>query len=470
MSEDILIVDDEADIRNLIQGILEDEGYTIRQASNSAQAYEALEKSAPMLIVLDIWLQGSDHDGLEILDSVKNSHPDIPVIMISGHGTIETAVSSIKKGAYDFIEKPFKSDRLILMVQRALETAQLRRENAMLRGRSEERASELVGNSPQMQDLREILERVAQTNSRVLITGEAGAGKDIAARFIHARSTRADKPFMVLNCAVLMPERLEVELFGSETEGSVGVLEQADGGTLFLDEVSDMPLETQGKIVRVIQEQRFQKVGGKDKIEVDVRILASSNRNLEKAIEESKFREDLFYRLNVVPVNIPPLREHKKDVEALIEYFSTKLSRQSGLVKHAFSPAAFKMLQAYAWPGNVRQLRNVVEWVLIMKANSDSEGVDVSDLPPEITGASSASGASDIGYNADIMELSLKDAREIFEREYLKSQVERFDGNVSRTAEFVGMERSALHRKLKSLEILGAPKEAEPPDQKRAQG
>lgn len=452
---DILIVDDEADIRKLIRGILEDEGYVTRSAPGAKQAYEEIAKDRPDLIVLDIWLQGSEHDGLQILEKVKADCPEIPILMISGHGTIETAVAAIKQGAYDFIEKPFKSDRLLLMIRRALETADLRRENAVLKSRSE-KSWALVGSSPATEELRQVIERVAPTNSRILITGEAGAGKEVAARAIHIRSSRAGKPFLVLNCATLSPERLESELFGAGV--MQGVLEEADGGTLLLDEVADMPLETQGKIVRVLQEQSFNRVGGAQKIEVDVRIIAATNRDLESAIADNKFRQDLYYRLNVVPVRVPALRERREDVAELVTFFAGEISKQSGIAPRAFGDSALAAMRAYNWPGNIRQLRNTIEWVLIMRGGDTQKEIDRDNLPPEITGNFGEGGSNN---NDELMGLPLREARELFERDYLQAQVERFGGNISKTAEFIGMERSALHRKLKALQILGGEDEAE---------
>lgn len=460
MSAEILIVDDEADIRKLVQGILQDEGYQARLAANAAEAYKHIEAKVPSLVVLDIWLQGSEHDGMQILEKIKQQYPHMPVVMISGHGTIETAVAAIKKGAYDFIEKPFKSDRLLLMIQRALEAAGLRRENEALRKRTEGPVS-LVGESPVAQNLLQLIERAAPTNSRILLTGDAGTGKDVAARVVHRLSKRADKPFMVLSCATLHPERLEAELFGTAGE-KVGVLEQAHEGTLLLDEVADMPLETQGKIVRVLQEQRFQKVGDDKFIEVDVRILASSNRNLEESIGNGDFRQDLYYRLNVVPIHIPPLKDRRQDIPALVNYFVDALNKNSGLPARNFSTEALAVMQGYDWPGNVRQLRNVVEWVLIMNGATAEQDVHAEHLPPEITGKGIFPGSASGGGEShrSLMDLSLRDAREAFEREYLQSQVSRFGGNISKTAQFVGMERSALHRKLKSLEILAGEKDS----------
>jgi two-component system nitrogen regulation response regulator NtrX len=458
---DLLVVDDESDIRMLIKGILEDEGYSIRQAANSRQVYDLFAEYPPQLVILDIWLQNSDHDGLEILKTIKASHPQIPVIMISGHGTIETAISAIRMGAYDFIEKPFKSDRLLLMIRRALEAADLKRENETLRQKAEGPA-ELIGDSPVMTAVQSALSRVAQTNSRVLLTGEPGTGKDIAARAIHRLSKRANKPFVVLNCAVLRPDRLETELFGSVDgvmgeAARAGVLEQASGGTLFLDEVADMPLETQGKIVRVLQDQKFQRVGGQEVMETDVRVIASTNRDLLALTEQGHFRQDLYYRLNVVPIEMPPLRGHLADIPALVRYFARLISRQSGMPERDFLDSAIAAMQAYDWPGNVRQLRNAVEWMIIMGSGASGEPVSESHLPPAIAGAQIVPAAASL----DMISLPLREARESFEREYLLSQIKRFDGNISKTAQFVGMERSALHRKLKQLGISIASKQNE---------
>ncbi|MGQ0527488.1 MAG: nitrogen assimilation response regulator NtrX [Alphaproteobacteria bacterium] len=462
MSENILIVDDESDIRTLIQAILEDEGYKTRGAANAKQAYEEIAGAMPDLVILDIWLQGSEHDGLQILDNIKAETPNLPVLMISGHGTIETAVSSIRQGAYDFIEKPFKADRLLLMIRRALENAELRRENESLRKKTEGNTT-LVGESPAMQSLIQILNRVAPTNSRVLITGEPGTGKDIAARYIHSASGRAGKPFLAVNCASLNAETLEMELFGSAAKGkqpaTSGLLERAHGGTLLLDEVADMPPETQAKIMRVLQEQKFRKLNGGEEIEVDVRILSSTNRDLEKEIAAGSFRQDLFFRLNVVPVEMPPLKKRAQDIEALAAHFVEMMASQAGLPRGEFMPDAIKTMQAYPWSGNIRQLRNTVEWVLIMHGPKTSR-FNKSHLPPAISVEAGQGGKN--GPSVDLLSLPLREAREAFERKYLAAQVERFEGSISKTAQFVGMERSALHRKLKSLNIGEdeAPKEA----------
>lgn len=459
MAKEILIIDDEADIRTLIQGILEDEGYTTRQAGNATQAFEKITERKPSLIVLDVWLQNSEFDGLAILEKVKAENPHLPVVMISGHGTIETAVAAIRQGAYDFIEKPFKTDRLLLMIERALETSRLRQENETLRQKSEP-ASTLIGKSHAVQNLLGTLNKVAPANSRVLITGDSGAGKEVAARFIHKNSARANGPFVVLNCAILNPDRIEIELFGSEEKGQIhqGVLERADQGTLLLDEVADMPLETQGKIVRALQDQTFMRIGGNEQVKVDVRILASTSKNLLDSINDGSFREDLYYRLNVVPVHVPSLRERMDDIPELIEYFMEQNVKHIGLQKRTVSPGAMMALQAYNWPGNIRQLKNLIEWLMIMGGNAP-ENIQTEDLPPEISQTVPATLKTEWG--ADLISLPLREAREVFEREYLLSQVNRFGGNISKTAQFVGMERSALHRKLKSLNITTSEREAD---------
>ena len=457
MANDILIVDDEADIRALIAGILEDEGYDTRQAANSEEALAKINDRVPSLLILDIWLQNSALDGLQILDRVKDGHTSLPVIMISGHGNIKTAVDAIKRGAYDFIEKPFKADRLLLLVRRAVEAARLERENRELL-RKVGQTNELIGVSPGLTQVRSAIDKVAPTNSRVLITGPAGAGKEVVAGMIHARSGRVRGPMVVLNCATLNPERLESELFGTENpsggpeaSNAVGVFERAHKGTLFLDEVADMPLETQGKIVRVLQEQRFRRVGGKTEVEVDVRVIASTNRDLQQEIAAGRFREDLFYRLNVVPVRVPALRDRREDIPRLTKYFLRQSAEASGMPLREISDDALAALQAYDWPGNVRQLRNVIDWLLIMAPGTSREPVRAEMLPPEIVSAAPTTLQLDRG--VEIMGMPLRDARETFEREYLLAQVNRFGGNISRTASFVGMERSALPRKLKSLGV-----------------
>jgi two-component system nitrogen regulation response regulator NtrX len=457
MPHDILIVDDEADIRMLIAGVLKDEGYATREAADSDQTLAAIHARQPTLLILDIWLQGSPLDGIELLKQIRVEMPALPIVMISGHGTIETAVGAIKLGAYDFIEKPFKTDRLLLIVERAIEAALLKRENEELKLRAGGEL-DLVGISPAANQLRQQIERVAPTGSRVLITGPPGSGKEVVGRLLHQRSRRAKGPFIAINCATMLPERLEIELFGTEMriDGSprkIGTFERAHGGTLLLDEVADMPLETQGKIVRVLQEQTFDRVGGSSRVEVDVRVVACSSRDLGAEIAAGRFREDLFYRLSVVPVRVPPLRDRREDIPLLARHFMARASAAARLPPREFGEDAMAALQAYTWPGNVRQLRNVVDWLLIMAPGEPRETIRADMLPGEITAIAPTVVKWDKG--SEIMTLPLRDAREVFEREYLLAQVTRFGGNISRTAAFVGMERSALHRKLKSLGVFG---------------
>src|SRR5712672_3378731 len=388
MAHDILIVDDEADIRMLIGGVLKDEGYATREAGDSTEALAAIHGRQPTLVILDIWLQGSELDGIAILRQLRAEMPSVPVVMISGHGTIETAVEAIKIGAYDFIEKPFKADRLLLLIARAIEAAQLRRENAELKLRAGGEL-DLVGASPAINQLRTQIERVAPTGSRVLISGAPGAGKEIVGRLLHARSRRSQGPFVPINCATMRPDRLEIELFGCEAGNNgeprkVGTFERAHGGTLFLDEVADMPLETQGKIVRALQEQTFERVGGSRRVEVDVRVVASSNRELSVEIAAGRFREDLFYRLNVVPIRVPALRERREDIPLLARHFVQRGAEAARISPRDFGEDALAALQSYTWPGNVRQLRNVIDWLLIMAPGDAREPIRADMLPAEI--------------------------------------------------------------------------------------
>lgn len=457
MAHDILIVDDEDDIRLLIAGVLKDEGYEAREARDDVSALAEISARRPSLIILDIWLEGSNRDGLEILDLLQRDHETVPVLMISGHGSIETAVQAIKLGAYDFIEKPFKADRLLLMVERAIESARLKREIRELRTRAGGEV-DLVGVSSAATQLRQSVEKVAPTGSRVLVTGPAGSGKEVVARLLHDRSRRADAPFVVVNCATMSPDRMELELFGMEAtaggDTKVGLFEQAHGGTLFLDEVADMPLETQGKIVRVLQDQTFERVGGHHRVRVDVRVVASTTRNLRQGIQDGAFREDLFYRLNVVPLDVPALAQRREDIPVLTQYFMDRSSEMSGLPPREIGPDAAAAMQAYDWPGNVRQLRNIVDWLLIMAPGDATEAVRSDMLPPEINAIAPA--ILHLENSVEMLSMPLREAREEFERQYLEAQVTRFGGNISRTATFVGMERSALHRKLKSLGVHGS--------------
>ncbi|ARY43660.1 sigma-54-dependent transcriptional regulator [Brucella melitensis] len=453
MAADILVVDDEVDIRDLVAGILSDEGHETRTAFDADSALAAINDRAPRLVFLDIWLQGSRLDGLALLDEIKKQHPELPVVMISGHGNIETAVSAIRRGAYDFIEKPFKADRLILVAERALETSKLKREVSDLRKRTGDQL-ELVGTSLAMNQLRQTIERVAPTNSRIMITGPSGAGKELVARAIHAQSSRANGPFVTVNAATITPERMEIELFGTEMDGGerkVGALEEAHGGILYLDEVADMPRETQNKILRVLVDQQFERVGGTKRVKVDVRIISSTAQNLEGMIAEGTFREDLFHRLSVVPVQVPALAARREDIPSLVEFFMKQIAEQAGIKPRKIGPDAMAVLQAHSWPGNLRQLRNNVERLMILTRGDDPDELVTADLLPAEIGDTLPRAPTESDQH--IMALPLREAREHFEKEYLIAQINRFGGNISRTAEFVGMERSALHRKLKSLGV-----------------
>ncbi|WP_347091341.1 sigma-54-dependent transcriptional regulator [Sphingomonas parapaucimobilis] len=452
MALDILVVDDELDIRELVAGVLEDEGYDARVAADSDSALEAVAVRRPSLVLLDVWLQGSKLDGLELLDEIKRRDPSIPVLVISGHGNLDTAVAAIRKGAADFIEKPFEAERLLLMVARATETERLRRENASLRA-SAGRETDLTGSSSAINGIRATLKRVAATGSRVLIMGSAGVGKEVAARLLHGWSNRAEAPFVVVSAARMTPERVEEELFGVEEGGDLvrtGLLEQAHGGTLFLDEIADMPIATQARILRVLTDQSFTRVGGTRVVKVDVRVVSATARDLTQEIAEGRFREDLYYRLNVVPVTIPSLAERREDIPPLVEHFMAHYATERRVRTPEIAPDAMVAMQSYDWPGNVRQLRNVVERTIILAPGDRVGRIDLDLLPAEVLGEGANMGG---GGATAIMGAPLREARESWEREYLRVQIRRFSGNISRTASFIGMERSALHRKLKLLGI-----------------
>ena len=453
MALEVLVVDDEADIRELVSGVLEDEGYAVRTAGDSNAALDAVEERRPSMVLLDVWLQGSRLDGLQLLQEIKRRDSTIPVLMISGHGNLDTAVAAVREGAIDFIEKPFEASRLIYLVDRATETERLRRENADLKLQVGQE-DQLHGSSIPINTVRATLKRVAPTGSRVLISGPPGVGKEIAARMIHQWSPRARAPFIVLSAAMMSPERVEEELFGSELDGSTrpGLLEHAHGGTLFLDEIADMPLTTQAKILRVLTDQSYHRIGGQRPVKVDVRVLSATSRNLQDEINAGRFREDLYYRLNVVPVRLPALRERREDIPELVSHFLARFSAEKRVNPPTISEEAMAALQAHDWPGNVRQLRNIIERTLILAPGERAGRIDVDLLPPEILDNQNAMGGG--GGNAmAIMGSPLREARESFEREYLRIQIRRFSGNISRTASFIGMERSALHRKLKALGI-----------------
>ncbi|WP_432450159.1 sigma-54-dependent transcriptional regulator [Aliiroseovarius marinus] len=450
---DILIVDDERDIRELISDILEDEGFTTRLAGTSDEAVAEVKAELPSLMILDIWLKDSDMDGIDILKMVKREHPEVPVVIISGHGNIEIAVAATKQGAYDFIEKPFNIDQLMVVIRRAMETSRLRRENTELKRRDGSPA-EMIGSSAAFKALKSQLEKVTKSNGRVLLTGPAGVGKEMAARYVHMHSDRGAAPFVVVNSASIEAERMEEVLFGREcAERGVepGLLEEANGGVLYFDEVADMPLGTQSKILRVLVDQRFQRVGGGDKVSVDLRVISSTNRDLQAEIDAGNFREELYHRLNVVPISVPPLSERREDIPVLAEYFLELFNKNNGLPLRELAEEAGAMLQTLNWPGNVRQLKNMMERVLIL---GDGSGpIQASELPGQ-DAPGEVEGDQQVVVSGALAMMPLREAREAFEREYLLAQINRFGGNISRTANFVGMERSALHRKLKSLGVV----------------
>lgn len=452
---DILIVDDERDIRELVSDILEDEGYATRLAGNSDDCMMAINAEPPGLLILDIWLKDSRMDGIDILKAVKRDNPDVPVVIISGHGNIEIAVAAIRQGAYDFIEKPFNIDQLMVVIRRAMEASRLRRENNSLK-RREVTSAEMIGNSTAFRALVGQLDKVTKSNGRVMLTGPAGSGKEIAARYIHAHSRRANGPFVTVNCAGVEPERMEAVLFGRETsERGVepGLLEQAHGGVIYFDEVADMPIGTQSKILRVLVDEQFQRVGGSDKVRVDLRVISSTIRDLNGEIKAGQFREELFHRLNVVPIPVPSLAERREDIPVLAEHFIVSCNAGQGLPLRALSAEAVALMQTMVWPGNVRQLKNLVERVLILGEGNGP--IEARELPND---AEKQTEDGRVVLSGALATLPLREARESFEREYLLTQINRFGGNISRTASFVGMERSALHRKLKSLGVVTSTK------------
>jgi two-component system nitrogen regulation response regulator NtrX len=452
---DILIVDDERDIRELISDILEDEGFATRLAGNSDDAMAAVNTEPPALMILDIWLKDSKMDGIDILKTVKRDNPDVPVVIISGHGNVEIAVAAIKQGAYDFIEKPFNIDQLMVVIRRAMETSRLRRENLNLK-RKDSSNTEMIGNSGAFRTLVSQLDKVTKSNGRVMLTGPAGAGKEVAARYIHTNSNRASAPFITVNCAGVAPDRMEEVLFGRETpERGVepGLLEQGHGGVVYFDEVADMPLGTQSKILRVLVDQQFTRVGGNDKVRVDLRVISSTNKDLLEEIQADTFREELYHRLNVVPIAVPSLAERREDIPLLASHFIEEFNNTQGLAQREISDDAQALMQTMIWPGNVRQLKNMVERVLIL--GEGTAPIEARELPGE---EDHSEEEGRVVLSGSMASLPLREAREAFEREYLLTQINRFGGNISRTANFVGMERSALHRKLKSLGVVTSAK------------
>jgi two-component system nitrogen regulation response regulator NtrX len=448
---DILIVDDERDIRELVSDILEDEGYSTRKAGNSDDCMAAVQEELPALLILDIWLKDSQMDGIDILKTVKRDYPEVPVVIISGHGNIEIAVAAIKQGAYDFIEKPFNIDQLMVVIRRAMETSRLRRENTELK-RKDVNADEMVGQSAAFRALIGQLEKVTKSNGRVMLSGPAGCGKEVAARYIHAHSNRASKPFVTVNCANVEPDRMEEVLFGRESQErgiEPGLLEQADGGVIYFDEVADMPLGTQSKILRVLVDQQFLRVGGGAKVKVDLRVISSTNKNLEAEIQADRFRQELYHRLNVVPIAVPSLADRREDIPVLAEHFIEMFNDSQGLPIRPLTDEATTLMQTMSWPGNVRQLRNLIERVLILGEGTGP--IEARELPNE---EEPQTDDGRVVLSGALATLPLREAREAFEREYLLTQINRFGGNISRTASFVGMERSALHRKLKSLGVV----------------
>jgi len=458
MARDILIIDDEDDIRDLIAGILEDEGYEARQAHGADSALNEIAKRRPSLVFLDIWMQGSRLDGLQLLDVFQSQHPDMPVVMISGHGNIETAVSAIRRGAYDYIEKPFKIDRLLLITQRAMEATRLKSEVEELRGRASSQSIDMAGASTAMQAARGVIERSAPTNSRIFISGPSGSGKGLAARLVHQKSNRAEAPFVEINCSLYSPEEVQVVLFGRETREKtgtlrteVGALERAHGGTLYLSEVAALPAAAQASLLRTLVENKFNRVGGTVAVPIDVRIISASSQNVAQLIEAGQFRSDLFHRLSIVPLQLTPLRERREDVPPLVTLFVEQIARMHSLRALTVGDDAMAVLQTQDWPGNARQLRNSIERLLILiKDNPPESGVISAQMLPSDIGEVLPT-VGDTDQSAHLMSLPLREAREVFERQYLLAQIERFGGNISKTAEFVGMERSALHRKIKSL-------------------
>ena len=449
----ILVVDDEKDIRDLIGQILLDEGHTVKPAYNSTSAMDYINNEEPSLIILDIWLKDSEMDGIEILKSVKQNNPLCPVVVISGHGNIEIAVAAVKQGAYDFIEKPFNTDQLLLVLNRALEASRLRKEVFSLQNK-ELNESKMVGDTSAFKLLKQKLDKLMKSNGRILISGSSGSGKEIAARYIHQNSQRAKNRFVTVACASIQSEKMEELLFGEEISGNInpGLFEKAHGGTLFFDEVAELPLGTQAKILRILVDQVFTRVGGKNLVRVNCRIISSTSRDLATEIERGHFKEELYHRFNVVPIRIPSLEERILDIPLLSNYFIDWLAKNEGLPVKQLSEAAVRKLQNMSWPGNIRQLKNTIERALILgRSKTDIYPNDIFEF---VETEKNNLQNNVLDFNSEFFaDKSLRSAREEFERAYLKYQISKFGGNVSKTASYVGMERSALHRKMKLLNI-----------------
>ncbi len=453
----ILVVDDENDICEMVAEILRDEGYNTIIANSYEKATEIFKNQNITLLITDIWMNNNTNAGLELLSWSKKYDEFIPVIMMSGHGNIETAMKAAKNGAYDFIEKPFKSERLVLLVEKAIKERNLKIKVSGFE-LTENKRMKLVGSSSIFKNIKQQLNKISQTNSRVLISGPSGSGKELIARWIHKKSKRNSFPFIIASCATLSPERVEQVLFGwnekikddNSNQSSIGLFEQANNGTLFFDEICDLPIETQGKLVQAIQDQSFYKLGSNKKINVDVRVISASNKNLIKTMEEGFLRQDLFYRLSVAPIEVPALNKRGEDINDLVEYFLKCISQELGSNYLNISSETMVLLKNYHWPGNVRQLKNIIEWLIIMYGSQENLSILPSHLPPEILGYDEKKKNDNIVNN---FSLSLKDARKNFEADYLNEQLKRFKGNIAKTSTFIGMDRSALHRKLKELNI-----------------
>jgi len=452
MTNEILVIDDNSDIRQLISGILKDKGFVVREAANFDQAMLEINKKLPDVAIIDVKLDKGDNDGIELLVHLKKIDEDVPVIMISGHANVQMAVDSLKLGAFEFIQKPFSSERLVNFANRAAENINLKKEKRILENKLFN-SYEIIGQNQTIEKIRNLIVKLSSTESRIFISGPAGSGKELVARQIHKKSSRSKKPFVVVNGALLDPHRYELELFGSESKNEIinyGFFEKAKDGTLLIDEISEIPLETQAKILRVLIDQKFKRVNGSKEINVSVRIISTSSKNIREEIDKGNFREDLYHRLNVVPILIPPLKDRLEDIPLLLEYFSKKIAELNG-INHTKFDTNHDLFYKYKWPGNVRELRNLVERISILSINENSN--NVSQLVQDSLSQKNIN--SNVNDNDNVLSYPLKEAREKFEKNYLSSQLKKHKGNISKTAEFVGMERSALHRKLKSLGIKG---------------